>query len=134
LLCQKPISYDFDEAVRLVDYAREKNCTMAVNQQMRFTESVAAASAMIKQGWIGKPFEVSWNFHVYTPWEAWAWVTELPRLDLNQFTIHPIDSTRVWLGEPRYVFGTQAREPGQPQKGETRTISVLEYDDEKRAV
>jgi predicted dehydrogenase len=31
------------------------------------------------------------------------------------------------------VYGTQAREPGQPQKGETRSISVLEYDGEVRA-
>ena len=133
LLCQKPISYDYDEAERLVKHAHRKKRVMAVNQQMRFTESVAAAKAMIDQGWIGKPFEISWDFHVYTPWEVWPWVTKLPRLDLNQFTIHPIDSTRFILGDPLYVYGTQAREPGQPQKGETRTISVLEYAGETRA-
>ena len=133
LLCQKPISYDYDEAERLVAHANGRQRLMAVNQQMRFTESVAAAKAMIDQGWIGEPYEVTWDFKVYTPWEAWAWVTELPRLDLNQFTIHPLDSTRFWLGDPQYVYGTQAREPGQPQKGETRTISVLEYAGETRA-
>ena len=31
------------------------------------------------------------------------------------------------------MYGTQAREPGQPEKGETRTISVLEYAGETRA-
>lgn len=133
LLCQKPISYDYDEAERLVAHANERQRLMAVNQQMRFTESVAAGKAMIDQGWIGEPFEVTWDFKVYTPWEAWAWVTDLPRLDLNQFTIHPLDSTRFWLGDPKYVYGTQSREPGQPQKGETRTISVLEYAGETRA-
>jgi predicted dehydrogenase len=133
LLCQKPISYDYEEAERLVKLARSKKRVMAVNQQMRFTESVAAAKAMVDAGWIGRPFEMSWDFHVYTPWEAWPWVTNLPRLDLNQFTIHPIDSTRYILGDPIYAYGTQAREPGQPQKGETRTISVLEYAGETRA-
>jgi predicted dehydrogenase len=133
LLCQKPISYDYDEAERLVAHARRRKRLMAVNQQMRFSESVAAAKAMIDQGWIGEPFEVSWDFKVYTPWEAWPWVTNLPRLDLNQFTIHPLDSTRFWIGDPLYVYGTQAREPGQPQQGETRTISVLEYAGETRA-
>jgi predicted dehydrogenase len=133
LLCQKPISYDYEEAERLVKLARRKKRVMAVNQQMRFTESVAAAKAMVDQGWIGRPFEMSWDFHVYTPWEAWPWVTNLPRLDLNQFTIHPIDSTRFILGDPTYAYGTQAREPGQPQKGETRSISVLEYAGETRA-
>lgn len=133
LLLQKPISYDFEEAERLVAYAREKGRTMAVNQQMRFTESVAAARAMVDQGWIGEPYEMSWDFHVYTPWEAWDWITELPRLDVNQFTIHPLDSTRFILGKPKRVYGTQSREPGQPQKGETRSISVLEYEGETRA-
>lgn len=133
LLCQKPISYDYEEAERLVAHARRKKRLMAVNQQMRFSESVAAAKAMIAQGWIGDVFEVSWDFKIYTPWEAWPWVTDLPRLDLNQFTIHPLDSTRFWIGDPLYVYGTQAREPGQPQKGETRTISVLEYAGETRA-
>jgi len=133
LLCQKPISYDYDEAERLVRYANDKKRVMAVNQQMRFSESVAAAKAMIDQGWIGEPIEVSWDFHIFTPWEAWDWVTELPRLDLNQFTIHPLDSTRFFLGDPDYVYSTQAREPGQLQKGETRSISVLEYPGETRA-
>jgi predicted dehydrogenase len=106
---------------------------MAVNQQLRFSESVAAAKAMVDAGWIGEPFEMSWDFHVYTPWENWEWVAAQPRLDINQFTIHPLDSVRYILGDPLYAYGTQAREPGQPEAGETRTISVLEFSGETRA-
>lgn len=133
LLCQKPLSYDFDEAVRLVEHAEKCQRLMAVNQQLRFSESVAAAQAMVNAGWIGDPFEMSWDFHVYTPWENWPWVAKQPRLDLNQFTIHMIDAVRFVLGNPLYAYGTQAREPGQPQQGETRTISVLEFAGETRA-
>jgi predicted dehydrogenase len=133
LLLQKPISYDYAEAQRLVEHAEHSRCVMAVNQQLRFSESIAAARAMVRLGWIGVPLEMSWDFHVYTPWENWAWVAKQPRLDLQQFTIHPLDAVRYFLGEPSYVYGTQAREPGQPESGETRTISVLEFADEKRA-
>jgi len=134
LLCQKPISYDLEEAVRLVEHATKRERVMAVNQQLRFSESVAAAHAMVSAGWIGEPFEMSWDFNVYTPWENWAWVAKQPRLDLNQFTIHFIDAVRFLIGRnPRYAFGTQAREPGQPEQGETRTISVLEFEGETRA-
>lgn len=133
LLCQKPLSYDYDEAVRLVEHGEKCNVKVAVNQQLRFSESIAATRAMIDEGWIGEPFEMSWDFHVYTPWENWAWVAGQPRLDLNQFTIHPLDSVRYLLGNPRYAYGTQAREPGQPEAGETRTISVLEFAGETRA-
>src|SRR6202008_4024722 len=78
LLCQKPLSYDFDEAVRLVDHAEKRKRLLAVNQQLRYSESVAAAHAMVKAGWIGEPFERSWQFHVYTPGENWAWGAEQP--------------------------------------------------------
>jgi predicted dehydrogenase len=134
LLCQKPLSYDFEEAVRLVDHAERRKRLLAVNQQLRWSESVAAARAMVKAGWIGEPFEMSWHFHVYTPWEHWAWVAKQPRLDLNQFTIHMIDAVRYVLGDPLRAYGTQAREPGQPEQGETRTISVLEFAGETRAL
>jgi predicted dehydrogenase len=134
LLCQKPISYDLDEAVRLVEHGEKAKRLMAVNQQLRFSEGVAAANAMVRAGWIGEPFEMSWDFNVYTPWENWAWVAKQPRLDLNQFTIHFIDAVRFIIGKnPSYAFGTQAREPGQPEAGETRTISVLEFPGETRA-
>jgi predicted dehydrogenase len=133
LLCQKPLSYDYDEAVHLVEHGEKAGVKMAVNQQLRFSESIASTRAMIDEGWIGDPFEMSWDFHVYTPWENWAWVAEQPRLDINQFTIHPLDTVRYILGNPRYVYGTQAREPGQPEAGETRTISVLEFAGETRA-
>jgi predicted dehydrogenase len=133
LLCQKPLSYDFDQAREIVECAERCGRQLAVNQQLRFTETVAATKAMVDQGWIGEPFEVSWDFHVYTPWEAWPWVAKQPRLDINQFTIHPLDSVRWLLGNPAYAFSTQAREPGQPEAGETRTISVLEYAGDTRA-
>jgi predicted dehydrogenase len=133
LLCQKPLSYDFAEAQRLVELAERRNVKLAVNQQLRYSESVAAMKAMIDAGWIGEPFEMSWDFHVCTPWENWPWVASQPRLDINQFTIHYLDAVRYILGQPRYVYGTQAREPGQAEAGETRTISVLEFDGETRA-
>jgi predicted dehydrogenase len=134
LLCQKPLSYDLAEATRLVAHAEERKRLLAVNQQLRFSESVAAATAMVARGWIGEPFEMTWDFHVYTPWEAWPWVAKQPRLDLNQFTIHFIDAARSILGNPSYAYGTQAREPGQTEAGETRTISVLEFEGETRAL
>lgn len=133
LLCQKPLSYDLAESIRLVEHAERRDRLLAVNQQLRFSESVAAARAMVALGWVGEVFEMSWDFHVYTPWENWPWVAQQPQLDVFQFSIHPLDTVRCFLGEPRRVYGTQAREPGQPERGETRSISVLEYDGETRA-
>src|SRR5512134_2877851 len=43
LLCQKPLSYDYGEAVRMVEHAAARQRLLAVNQQLRYSESVAAA-------------------------------------------------------------------------------------------
>lgn len=133
LLCQKPLAYDLQQAVDLVDHAAAGNRLLAVNQQLRFAETFQAVRAMLAAGWIGEPYEIGFDFHVYTPWEAWAWVRDLPRLDLRQHTIHYLDMIRHLFGDPLRVYGSQAREPGQPEAGETRTISVLEYPGELRA-
>jgi predicted dehydrogenase/kynurenine formamidase len=133
LLCQKPLSYDIAEAEQVVAHAEQYDRRLAVNLQLRYSEGIAATKAMVAAGWIGDPVEVSFDFHVYTPWEHWAWVTDLDRLDLRQHTIHYLDAVRYIIGEPHYAYGTQAREPSQPEKGDTRTISVLEFDGELRA-
>lgn len=133
LLCQKPLSYDLSEAEAVVAHAEQFDRRLAVNLQLRYSEGIAATKAMVAAGWIGEPIEVSFDFHVYTPWEHWAWVTDLDRLDLRQHTIHYLDAVRYIVGEPHYAFGTQAKEPSQPEKGDTRTISVLEFDGERRA-
>ena len=76
LLCQKPLSYDFDEAARLVRLAAERASAMlAVNQQLRYSESVAAARRHDRARLDRRsPSRCAWDFHVYTPWENWPWV------------------------------------------------------------
>ncbi len=58
----------------------------------------------------------------------------MPRLEIYFHSIHYVDTIRAFLGDPTAVFGTQWRRPGQKPVGETRTVSVLLYPGDVRAV
>ena len=55
-------------------------------------------------------------------------------MEIYFHSIHYLDTIRAFLGDPQSVFGTQWRRPGQKPVGETRTVSVLVYPGDVRAV
>ena len=134
VLCQKPLALTLADASHLVKAAQASNLILAVNQQMRFSEGVAAARAMVKQGWIGKPVHAEFAISIRTDWAAWPWLLVSPKLDLLYHSIHYLDTLRSWFGEPSQVFCLSARTPGQVAVGETRTISSLTFADGQTAL
>lgn len=134
VLAQKPFARDLDAARALVREAEERGLLIAVNQQLRFDEGFAAARAMMATGWIGEPLAVSITVSIDTNWGAWPWMSTSPTLDLWYHSIHYLDAVRYLLGDPVSVYSTASRYAGQGPAGETRTISVLVYDNDVRAV
>lgn len=134
VMCQKPLALDIASAEAIADRAAGLRRNVGVQQQLRFEESVAAARAMIRAGWIGEPTSVSFTVDIQTDFGAWSWLVGAGKLDLFYHSIHYLDAIRSLIGEPLRVFGTQARRPGQVPLGETRTISTLIYPGELRAV
>lgn len=134
VMCQKPLALDLGAARRIVDRASELGRMVAVQQQLRFDEGIAATRAMVREAWIGQPTAVSFTVDVQTDFAAWSWLVDAPRLELYYHSIHYFDAIRALLGEPARVFGTQSRRTGQVPRGETRTISTLIYPGDLRAV
>ena len=134
VICQKPLALDLGAGRRIVDRAAQLGRKVAVQQQLRFDEGIAATRAMIREGWIGEPTAVSFTVDVQTDFSAWSWLVEAPKLELYYHSIHYFDAIRALIGEPDRVFGTQSRRPGQVPRGETRTISTLIYPGDLRAV
>jgi predicted dehydrogenase len=134
VICQKPLALDLGAARRIVDRATQLGRKVAVQQQLRFEEGIAATRAMMREGWIGEPTAVSFTIDVQTDFSAWSWLVEAPRLELYYHSIHYFDAIRALIGEPDRVFGTQSRRPGQVPIGETRTISTLIFRGDLRAV
>lgn len=134
LLCQKPLAPDLAEARAIADLAEARGRRLAVNQQLRWDEGIAAARAMVRAGWIGTPTAMSFTVDVKTDWSGWSWLVRSERLEIMYHSIHYLDAVRSILGDPSRVFCAASRTPGQAEAGESRTISTLLFDSGARAL
>ncbi|MFC5253649.1 Gfo/Idh/MocA family protein [Streptomyces nigrescens] len=134
LLCQKPFVLDETTGEQLVAVADRLGLKIAVNQQLRYDEGIAAARAMVHAGWIGEPTAMTFTVDIATDWTPWPWLVRSERLEIMYHSIHYLDAVRSVLGEPETVFCTGGRTPGQVVTGETRTISTLVFPGHARAL
>ncbi len=127
LLCQKPLALTPSVAAKIVAHARRSDLKVAVNQQLRFSESIAVAKTMIDKGWIGEPLAIRVDVDIATDWGAWPWLVTSNRLEVQYHSIHYLDMIRYLFGDPSSVFCRGTRHPSQAPKAETRTTSILLY-------
>lgn len=133
-LCQKPFALDPATAAELSTLLETSKTKVAVQQQMRYDEGIAAARSMVQRGWIGEVTAISFDVDISTDWSAWPWLVESDRLEIMYHSIHYLDSIRSILGTPERVFCAAGRRPGQVAAAETRTMSVLLYPGDVRAL
>ncbi len=128
MLCQKPLSDRFSEAVEIVEMAESAGVKQAVNQQMRFDAGMAASREIIQRGLIGRPTDAQIQVSCQTPWHMWPWLASAPGLEVMYHSIHYLDSMRSLFGNPQWVTSRHSRYPEQGAvQGETKTITVLDY-------
>ena len=129
LLCQKPFSDDYAEAVEMTSLAQQAMLKLAVNQQFRWSSIIRAARAVLLEGWLGDILDVQVQVSIQTPWELWSWLANQPRLEILFHSIHYLDSLRFLFGDPALVTSRHTKNPTQLTKGETKTITTWEYAD-----
>jgi predicted dehydrogenase len=132
LLCQKPLADRYADAVRLVELAGGHGVKLAVNQQMRWDAGIAVAKQLIDQGAIGIPADARIELSIRTPWQMWPWIAASERLEIMYHSIHYQDALRYLFGDPNRVTSIHDRWPDQAEVGETRTLTVFHYPDERR--
>jgi predicted dehydrogenase len=135
MLCQKPLANDFATAARIVEMAQKAGVKQAVNHQMRWDAGIAASKEMIRQGMIGQPSDAQIQVSCKTPWHMWPWLAAVPRLEVMYHSIHYLDVMRFLFGDPEWVTSRHTRYPLQGEvRGETKTITVLDYADGLQAL
>jgi predicted dehydrogenase len=127
LLCQKPLAEELIDARAIVAAGQRAGRLVAVNQQMRWSAGIAAAKEIIRQGLIGEPTDAQIQVSTSTPWHMWPWLRDSPRLEVMYHSIHYLDSLRHLFGDPAYLTSRHTRYPGQAERAETKTITVLDY-------
>jgi predicted dehydrogenase len=127
LLCQKPFSTNYSEAVEMTALARQAGLKIAVHQQFRWSSIIQAARNLILEGWLGDILDVQVQVSIQTPWDMWPWLASQPRLEVLFHSIHYLDSLRFLFGDPVLITSRHTKHSQQKAKGETKTITVWEY-------
>jgi len=133
MLCQKPLADKLAEAAEIVRVAHDAGVKLAVNQQLRWGQGLRAARTLIRKGWVGQVTDASIQVSVNTPWGMWPWLASQERLEILYHSIHYIDAIRSLFGDPEWITSRHSRSPLQGDvRGETKTITILDYSDVQR--
>lgn len=128
MLCQKPLSDKYPEAVEMADVAQRAGLKIAVHQQFRWSSLIRSVRCLLSEGWVGKVLDVQVQVSIHTPWHMWPWIASQPRLEVLYHSIHYLDSLRFLFGEPAVVTSRHTRHPSQQAKGDTKTVTVWDYE------
>lgn len=128
VLMQKPMGRDLAEARRIRAICRERELVAAVNFQLRFAPNMLALRDALSSG-MGDVTDVEVRLNLHTPWEYWAFLQGVPRLEVLMHSIHYIDLIRSLIGEPSGVYCRGARHPKLAKYPDARTSIILDYGD-----
>ena len=129
VLIQKPLGRDLADARRIVAICAERKLRAAVNFQLRFAPNMLAVKDALEGGVFGDVLDVEVRINLHTPWNYWAFLKGVPRLEVLMHSIHYLDLIRSLMGEPRGVYCKGVRHPAMPDYSDTRTSIVLDYGD-----
>lgn len=131
VLLQKPMGSDLSEANEILRICRAKKLQAAVNFQLRFAPATLALKSAIASGAFGDVVDFDALLAVETPWHLWAFLADLPRVEILLHSIHYLDFIRDLLGDPD---GVHAKTLGHPSStvSNTRSAMILDYGEQVR--
>jgi predicted dehydrogenase len=131
-LIQKPMGSDLAAADEIVGLLRARGIRAAVNFQLRFAPMSLALKDAVAKGMLGEVVDFDAWLALDTPWHLWAFLADLPRVEILLHSIHYLDFVRDLLGNPQ---GVHAKTMGHPSStvSNTRTAMILDYGPRIRA-
>jgi predicted dehydrogenase len=129
VLIQKPMGRDLADARRILAICRQRRLVAAMNFQLRFAPNMLALKDALERGLLGDVLDVEVRLNLHTPWNYWAFLKGVPRLEVLLHSIHYLDLIRSLLGEPRGVYCRGVRHPAMPDYADVRSSIILDYGD-----
>ncbi len=128
VLAQKPLGMDYAEAKEIVRLCKRAGITLAVNQNMRYDQSIRACKNLLDRNLLGNPVFASIDMRAIPHWMPWqkrlGWVT------LRIMSIHHLDTFRFLFGDPIRVFASIRSDPRTAKKFKHQDgicLYILEY-------
>ena len=131
VLIQKPMGRSEAEASEILAICRAKRLIAAVNFQLRFAPTMLAICDAVDKGLLGELVDVEAHLAIDTPWDLFAFLKGLARVEIAVHSIHYLDLMRAFLGDPA---GVHAKTIGHPRStmAQTRTSAILDYGESVR--
>jgi predicted dehydrogenase len=132
ILAQKPLAMSIQDAKDVVERCQKAGITLAVNQNMRFDQSVRAMKDVLIRGYIGQPVLGTIEMRAIPHWMPWA----QGQRSLSTFimSIHHLDTFRYWFGTPDRVLASTRPDPRTTfPHTDGINLYILEYDNGTRA-
>ena len=132
ILAQKPLAMSVREAKECVALCSSAGVTLAVNQNMRYDQSVRAMKDLLQRGWLGDMVLATIEMRAIPHWMPWS--ETLPSLSTFVMSIHHLDTFRYWFGTPDRVLASTRPDPRTrfPHRDGVN-LYILEYDNGLRA-
>jgi predicted dehydrogenase len=132
ILAQKPLALSVAEARDCVESCERAGIRLAVNQNMRYDQSVRACKDLLRRGTLGEPVFASIDMRAIPHWMPWS--EGLPSLSTFVMSIHHLDTFRYWLGTPDRVLASTRPDPRTRfPHADGINLYILEYDRGARA-
>jgi len=126
ILAQKPLALSWAEARRVVDACAAAGVTLAVNQNMRYDQSIRALGDLLGRGLLGEPVLATIDMRAIPHWQGWS--EPYGKLTYYLMSIHHLDTFRFLFGNPERVLASCRRDPRTRFAHEDGiTMYILEY-------
>src|SRR5262245_37882789 len=132
ILAQKPLAMSVREATSCVNACERAGIQLAVNQNMRFDQSVRAMKSLLSRGALGDVVLGSIDMRAIPHWMPWS--QQLHSLSTFVMSIHHLDTFRYWFGTPDRVLASTRPDPRTkfPHRDGVN-LYILEYESGVRA-
>ena len=132
ILAQKPLAMSLREATECVTLCEHAGIKLAVNQNMRYDQSVRALKDILRRGILGEPVLGTIEMRAIPHWMPWS--EKLHSLSTFVMSIHHLDTFRYWFGEPERVMASTRPDPRTkfPHR-DGINLYILEYNNGCRA-
>ncbi len=132
ILAQKPLAMSYQEAKDCVERCANAGIMLAVNQNMRYDQSVRALKDILQRGLLGEPILGTIEMRAIPHWMPWS--EGLPSLSTFIMSIHHLDTFRYWFGTPDRVLASTRPDPRTVfPHDDGINLYILEYDNGCRA-
>jgi predicted dehydrogenase len=132
ILAQKPLALGSAEAREIVGLCARAGVTLAVNQNMRYDQSMRALKDLLVRGVLGQPAIATIEMRAHPHWQQF--LEAYDRLTILNMSIHHLDVFRFLFGEPERVLASARSAPGVSfPHADGIVLYVLEYADGLRA-